>query len=114
MGCKVVIHTAKTVQRFKPIYARAQKFLDNEVLKDSSPYTPFRTGALMRSGISGTKIGSGKVVWEIDYAKRCYYGTGMNFSKEKHPQASAQWFEKAKAVNKKKWIEGTNKAIKGG
>lgn len=112
MDCKVEIDVNKAVNRFEPKYQKAQKFLDNEVLKDSTPYTPMRTGALMRSGITGTKIGSGKVQWAIDYAKRCYYGN-MNFSKHKHPQACSQWFEKAKAANQKKWLRGAEKIIKG-
>ena len=39
----------------------AQEFIDSEVLRRSDPYTPKRTGALIRSGVLGTRIGSGEV-----------------------------------------------------
>lgn len=113
-GYKVVIHTAACLGRFDPKYAQAQKFLDSEVLKDSAPYVPMRTGNLMISGQTGTVIGSGEVVYNAPYAKRMYYGTHFHFSKDKHPQACAQWFEKSKAVKKEAWIGGVNKIMKGG
>lgn len=114
MHYKFKIDVNKTVGRFSPKYSRAQKFLDNEVLKDSSPYTPFRTGALMRSGVTGTRLGSGEVKWAIEYAQSCYYGRNMNFSKKKHPQACSQWFEKAKSAKKEAWLNGVRRIIKGG
>jgi hypothetical protein len=97
------MNTQQTMARFEAKYARAQTALDNQVLKDSTPYVPMRSGQLMRSGINGTSLGSGKVIWNSIYARRMYYGTSYHFSKDKHPQASAQWFEKAKAVKKKEW-----------
>ncbi len=110
---KLVLDTEEVVSRFAPIYTQAQKFLDNEVLKDCSPYVPMRTGDLMRSGIAGTKLGSGKVNYVMPYAKRMYYGLKFRFSKDKHPLACAQWFEKGKALYLKQWIDGVNKIVKG-
>lgn len=109
---KIVPHTAYTVQRFQPIYAKAQQWLDNEVLKDCDPYVPMRTGNLVRSGQRGTRIGSGQVVYNAPYAASCYYGN-RNFSKEKHPKATRQWFEKAKAANRSKWVNGVKTLMKG-
>lgn len=48
---------------------RVQKALDSEVLRRSDPYVPMRTGALKKSGIIGTKIGSGLVQYVAPYAK---------------------------------------------
>ena len=101
-----------TVSRFNSRYQQAQTYLDNEVLKDCTPYVPMRTGALVRSGMDATVLGSGKVIWNTPYASRCYYGT-MNFRKDKHPLACSHWFEVAKANNKGKWIEGVRKVVKG-
>ena len=111
-NCKVEIDIPKALNRFNPKYKRAQAWLDNEVLKDSDQYVPFRTGKLAQSGIIGTVIGSGKVIYNAPYARRLYYGN-HNFNKSKHPQASSQWFEKAKAANKKKWLNGAEKIVKG-
>lgn len=113
MKAELVIHTDACCQRFVPKYERAQKFLDSEVLRDGAPYCPMRTGNLMKSGNTGTVIGSGKVIYNAPYAKKCYYGLNMNFSKDKHPQACAQWFEPAKAAKKKIWLDGVDKILKG-
>lgn len=112
-GYRLVINTQSCVGRFSKKYSAAQKFLDNEVLKDSAPYVPMRTGNLMNSGVLGTVLGSGKIVYNAPYAKAMYYGTSFNFSKDKHPQACAQWFEKAKAAKKDAWLAGVRKIVKG-
>lgn len=111
-GVKLKIDIPKTCNRFSSKFQKAQKWLDNEVLKDCYDYVPYRTGTLAGSGIRGTKIGSGKVVYNEIYAKSVYYARNRNFSKKPHPQASAQWFEKAKAVKKDDWVAGVNKIIK--
>ena len=72
-----------------------------------------RSGNLMNSGTTGTVIGSGKVEYNAPYARYMYYGVGFHFSKDKHPQACAQWFEKAKAAKKDAWLDGVNKIMKG-
>lgn len=112
MGVKIKIDIPKTCNRFSPKYQKAQKWLDNEVLKDSDPYVPMKTGTLAGSGIRGTVIGSGEIIYNAPYAKSCYYARNRNFSKAQHPQASAQWFEKSKSAKKKQWIRGANKIIK--
>lgn len=112
-GSKVIINTQECVKRFDPRFSRAQKFLDNQVLQDTEPYVPMLSGTLAGSGIRGTVIGSGKVIYNAPYAKKTYYLLGANFNKEQHPLASAQWFEKSKAVKKKAWIDGAEKIVKG-
>lgn len=113
MVIKVKIHKDFCVNRFHPRYHQAQRFLDSEVLRTSAPYVPMRSGELMRSGDKGTKIGSGEVEYNAPYAKRMYYGLSFNFSKDKHPQACAQWFEKAKVANIDDWKNGVQKIIGG-
>lgn len=113
MKVTVKINKEYTVSRFHTKYQLAQKYLDNEVLKDSDPYVPMDTGNLRNSGIRGTKLGSGEVIYNAPYARHCYYGTHIRFSPAKHPLATAMWFEKAKAVNKKKWLDAVDKVIRG-
>lgn len=113
VGYRLKINTQACIGRFNTKYSAAQKFLDNEVLKDSAPFVPMRTGNLMNSGQTGTVIGSGQIEYNAPYAKTMYYGVGFNFSKDKHPQACAQWFEKAKALKKKDWMNGVDKIVKG-
>ena len=109
---KFHINTQSCLGRFNKKYSAAQKFLDSEVLRDSAPYVPMRTGNLMNSGVTGTVIGSGKIEYNAPYAKCMYYGVSFHFSKDKHPQACAQWFEKAKAAKKDAWLNGVNKIMK--
>lgn len=77
MKVKVDFNPLKVKTRLSAANRRAQAWLDNEVLKDSTPYVPRITGELERSGISGTKIGSGQVVWNSPYARYQYYGKVM-------------------------------------
>ena len=111
--CTLELDVDKCVNRFEPKYTSSQKWLDNEVLKDCDEYVPMRTGNLRKSGIRGTKIGSGKVIYNASYASSCYYSR-RRFSKDKYPKATAQWFEHSKRVNKNKWINGAKKIVKGG
>ena len=111
---KLVLDQPRVISRFAPKFSRAQKFVDNEVLKDSDEYVPMRTGNLRNSGIRGTVLGSGRVVYNAPYAAKCYYGNHIRFSKTLHPKATAQWFEKAKAVNRQKWVDGAQKIVDGG
>ena len=105
---KVVFSPSATMTRLKIANKKAQTWLDDEVLKDCAPYVPRITGALERSGIDGTVIGSGEVIYNSPYAKAQYYGY-FNHSTQAHPQACREWFEVSKAMNKAKWIAGAKK-----
>lgn len=113
MNYKAEIDIARCVSKHSPEYQRAQRWLDNEVLKDCDPFVPMRTGNLRNSGIRGTVLGGGKVVYNAPYAAGCYYARNRVFRKDKHPQAQAFWFEAAKKINKKKWCDGASKIIRG-
>ncbi len=107
------LHHAKIRGRLKTANALAQRWLDNEVLKDTAPFVPRVTGELERSGIAGTKIGSGLLVYNKAYAKAQYYGN-FNHSKQAHPKATRRWFHAAKAIYRPKWIAGARKLGGGG
>ena len=114
----VIIKGMETVQRAlekkKKNIERAQKWLDNEVLKDCEPYVPFDTGALTRSGNVNSQLGSGEVIWNTVYARYQYYGNGFNFQRTHHPQACSQWFEVAKAAKLNSWVDGYKRIVTGG
>lgn len=97
------------LSRFDKQYAVAQRWVDNEVMKDTEPFVPMNTGTLARSVSRGTIVGSGLIVYDTIYARRLYYGLGYNFKQDKHPQAQAQWFEGAKASHGEKWVSGVKK-----
>jgi len=96
-------NVAKIASKIKAHIGTLQPILDMQVLKDSNLYAPMDTGNLMSSGITGSKIGSGQLLWTAPYAKKMYYGVGYNFSKDSNPNARAKWFEEAKAKKMKEW-----------
>lgn len=114
-------------------YTRAQKFVDSEVLRLSAPYAPFETSMLQKSGILGTVVGSGEVVYNAPYAKFLYYGkvmvgveTGSPWAKQGErkkvtdkalvfhgaPKRGSFWFERMKGDHKRAIIDGA-RAIAG-
>ena len=101
MIVKTVFNSTSTMLKDRGLESggNVQKVIDSEVLRRCDPYVPFRTGALKKSGILGTKIGSGEVVWNAVYANRNYY---TNAGRGKQGTASGGlrgkfWFERMKA-----------------
>lgn len=105
-------------------YSRAQMFVDSEVLRLSSPYIPFQSGMLEKSGILGTTVGSGEVIWNAPYARYLYYGkvmvgrapkklTDKNLKFHGAPMRGAFWFERMKKDKGKSILDGAAK-IAGG
>jgi len=85
-----------------------QPQLDNQILKDSNFYAPMDIGGLIDSGIRGTRLGSGKVTWDIVYARRQYYEDNVK-SKDNNPNATRLWFEVAKSNKKRNWVDLANR-----
>ena len=94
---------AALMRRFRDGASRAQKKLDAQVIADSNFYCPLKTGTLQRSATIGSVIGSGTVRWVTPYARRQYYGVGFDRSKDPNPNATAKWFEAAKARKQEQW-----------
>jgi hypothetical protein len=70
-------------------------------MKDSNYYVPKQEGFLERS-VFGSVLGSGLLVWAIEYAKKMYHFAGRP-RKEVNPNASTKWFERAKSTKAKAW-----------
>lgn len=104
---------------------KKQIIVDSECLRYMDPYIPYKTGALAKSAVIGTVIGSGEIIQRMPYARYQYYGevygpnipltaggeligfyspssktpTGrpLQYDTTKHPQAGKLWFERMKA-----------------
>lgn len=98
-------------------FKRAQVYIDSEVLRLSTPYTPFLTSMLVKSATLGTIIGSGEVKWIAPHARYSYYGklmvgsapkklTSINLRYNGAPKRGAYWFERMKADHKRAIIQG--------
>lgn len=104
-------------------FDKAQKFIDSEVLRLSNPYIPMQQGILQKSGILGTKIGSGEVVYNSPYARYQYYGKVMVGRAPKQltdrdlvyhgaPMRGRLWFERMKADKKDQILKGAAEELK--
>lgn len=71
----------------------AQVFVDSEVLRRCADYIPFDSGALNRSGVLHTELGSGEVIYATPYARRWYYFPA-NF--QGAPRRGNYWFDRMK------------------
>ncbi len=104
------IHGELTIQTEKcseKAVEKAQRFLDQEVIRTCAPYIPFDTGALESSGERSTKIGSGVVTWNTPYAKKQYYEGGSKGLR------GAKWFDRAKADHEEDWKSGVAEILGG-
>lgn len=90
-------------------YSEAQTFVDSEVLRLSEPFTPLRTGTLIKTGILGTDIGSGTVQWIAPYASDQYKKGRKPGTSKTGPLRGRYWFERMKQVHGKKIVAGAKK-----
>lgn len=101
MIIKLLFNTTETMLKDRGLQAegKVQKIVDSEVLRRCDPYVPFNTGYLKKSGITGTKIGKGEVVYNAVYAHTNYYanaGKGKEGT-SKGGMRGKFWFERMKA-----------------
>lgn len=84
-----------------------QKFIDSEILRRSDPYVPFKTGMLKKSGILGTKKGSGVVKYKASYAKKQYF-KGKSSGQRGRLWVRRMWTAQGKDIvrNAKKILNG--------
>lgn len=94
--------------RYTRRFSQAQRFVDSEILRRCAPYVPMKSGALLRSGESGTVIGSGQICWDAPYAAAQYYGGAAS-----GPLRGGRWFERMKADHQDAILRETAK-IAGG
>lgn len=83
-------------------YGAVQKLIDREALSRCEGYTPKRSGALIESGTTSTKIGSGKICYSAPYARVQYYGVSKSGKGMKYggaPLRGAFWFERMKEAH---------------
>ena len=81
--------------RFGGALQQVQNELDQEILRIVSPYIPFLTGTLEKSGPISTDIGSGEVDHATPYAGDQYYNTAD--TRPYDPQRGGHWGDRMKA-----------------
>lgn len=93
-------------------FTRAQKFVDNEVLRFCTTRVPFQTGMLQKSGILGTEVGRGEVRYIAPYSAHQYYNTAN--SRPYNSNRGAYWFERGKLVERERILQGAKQLAGGG
>ena len=108
MGVEIKINPMEQLLKARGLEngGAVQKFVDSEVLRLTSPYVPFKTGNLDRSGTLGTKIGSGEVNYIAPYAKK-QYQTATSRSYDQ--QRGGQFFERMKIDHGDEILRGAKK-----
>lgn len=125
------------LNRFEKQFQEAQFWLDTEVMTSMEPYMPFDDGNFRNTTKlqSASLAGSGKVVaaagpmgrflyegkvmvdpatgspWAQKGAKKVVTDRPLTYS---NPKATPHWFDTAKKMDGKKWVEGVKKIAGGG
>ena len=109
---------------------KAAHIVAQQVMKDTAPYVPFRTGSLN----TRTRVVGDTVIYPGPYARFLYFGkvmvdpiTGSTFAPKGgtkvvtdrdlvfthdfHGDAQAFWFEASKAQNLDKWLRVAQRAV---
>ena len=86
---------------------RTQVYIDSEILRYSDKYVPMKTGSLKRSGITGTRVGTGVIKYTAPYAKRQY------FAGKATGQRGRKWVKRMWLLQGKHIIKNANKILNG-
>lgn len=95
------------------------RFAANEWHRLITPYTPMETGVMVESVNIKGESGGGFVEYTAPYAHYQYSGMShggrsLNYSREKHPLASAAWDKAAEPVQKPKLVRAMQMYIDAG
>jgi hypothetical protein len=104
-GAKAELRWATSFGRQRTqAFNRTQAFIDSEVLRLMSPYTPIQTSMLIKSATLGTVIGTGKINQIAPYAAWQYYRTDT--TRKYDPRRGAYWFERMKIDHRTYILKG--------
>ncbi|MPW26258.1 minor capsid protein [Alkalibaculum sp. M08DMB] len=109
MGVTVTFNKQAVKARISTATEKGTYILANELLKDSNYYAREDSGELIRSSIRASNIKKGTLIWDTPYAKKMYYVGSP--SRDKNPNASTLWAQKAADENKEKYLRIVQKVM---
>lgn len=109
MSVKVTLNKAAVAARVQTASAKGTTIIANELLKDANYYCREDTGELERSAIRSSQPEKGLLIWNTPYAKKMYYIGSP--SKDRNPNASLQWADRAAKENKDKYNRMLQKLV---
>ena len=80
---------------------RAREPTIRQMLLDTTPFVPVRTGKLRKSG----RVTNDGIVWDEKYALDVYLST------KKYEVGTRQWFEAAKLIYLNRWVNTFQKEV---
>ena len=99
------------MDRFSRQYQEAQYLLDEMVMDSMVPFMPMITGDF----INRTRVESGaKKVLVSQFSGRTAAKENLEYTKQAHPQAQAEWFDAAKRQYGSTWIRKVKAQAGGG
>lgn len=87
---------------------KTQRFIDSEILRRCEPLVPFKLGGLKKSGITGTRIGSGVIRYTAPYARYQYYKGRVSVTRGR------KWFRRMKSEQGQALLKAAQKILDGG
>ena len=87
-------------------------FAVSESRKLMHEFVPMDTGRLAQSAQEIIEGSRGHIIYNVPYARFCYYGEGRNFNREKNPRAGAFWDRAMIQVYKSDLYSRVDKFIK--
>lgn len=94
-----IVWNKNFVPKYNSKFLEAQKVVDNAILRYSEPYIPLITGTLIKSGILGTVVGTGEIIYTAPYSRKVYYDS-KPAPRGNGPLRGNRWFERMKADRK--------------
>lgn len=100
-GVKFICDKAALLIKLKRAWDASLFPLSYQVLSDCNEYVKVDQNVLRGSSYIASDLKKGRLVWNTPYARRQYYTGTPN--KEKNPNASVLWCEKAYHAYRKDW-----------
>lgn len=107
-----IIFDVMLKSKIEKMAEKSQAMLKQEVAKGCEKYVPADYNMILtRSVQASIDTKDSYLIYNVPYARRQYY-SAPNKSKDIHPDATMQWFEKWKQADGKATIERIKKAVK--
>jgi hypothetical protein len=98
----IELDVKKISRRVRKAWEKGLPQLSGEILNDCNQYCKEKTGALIASSLTASKLDEGQLIWDTPYAARQYWKIQTAHT-DVNPNASWKWCDVAKAANQETW-----------
>ena len=89
-------------RKVKKAWDKGLPQLAEEILNDCNQYCKERSGALIASSLSASKLDEGQLIWDTPYAARQYWEIETAYT-DVNPNASWKWCDVARTKHLDTW-----------